>query len=732
MAILLGFFIAWGVLIFSLKVVEVLTDGTLSRALLKRNITLKFGYFSFHTTRFNSRIERIAQKHRRFCLPWFDAGSLLGFVGLLASLVILFFNISHTLPTRPPLPVPTLYPRPRIPFYKFPPRFMPSFFIKLLSESDHNPAGLIIPPDYSDMHELADMYQIDAFNIRGPTNSHNRPPRPHSPPGLSGGCDHRRAHYFGKVGRFMDASGWPGHARRRRPFRRHHFDQRRTRRRYRRMRHRFPYRRGYRPYRNGFEPPPLVPAPFDRVSNDDELKPDQIADMNIQNGIRPPTRRLLFVALDHDTSHVGNKSSETPSTKPHTPRRFLTPLVPGVTVPVGDVWYMLAAVLLAGLVHELGHGIAAAAQDSEVASVGAFIALLLPGAFVQFTSVEDLSPRAQLRVYCAGAWHNFISAIVALVAINFLALISFPLYSTGIGALVVAVPPVSPLSGSVQVADVVLGIGGHSVTDGRDSFRTAVNRLIRTGDSVGFCVSDAAVSKLLSNSSEECCSSTYDGNDGRQCFRKQGLQRQHTCIDPDVISSTYTCRLSMDCSKLGDDERKHLSLMASRTLSKGSENNPNVNTSITSVGCYVPVLPTGIQLVDVRVRSARSGQVIHYFFEGPAHILGQSMKLSSFVPRVWTSLPWGLLQVLSSLDTPNLMERFLQYLASISLGLAIVNMAPVIALDGQASSEQFVRVIMPHLSLKKVKRIRAGTVIVGSILLLVNILLGLMSIESMT
>ena len=47
---------------------------------------------------------------------------------------------------------------------------------------------------------------------------------------------------------------------------------------------------------------------------------------------------------------------------------------------------------------------------------GIFFMVLYPGAFVDLYTehLAVISPLRQLRIYCAGVWHNFILALIAL------------------------------------------------------------------------------------------------------------------------------------------------------------------------------------------------------------------------------------------------------------------------------------------------------------------------------
>ncbi|KAF9121240.1 Membrane-bound transcription factor site-2 protease [Mortierella sp. 14UC] len=88
----------------------------------------------------------------------------------------------------------------------------------------------------------------------------------------------------------------------------------------------------------------------------------------------------------------------------------LIPMIPGVTLPLSHLPYYLIALLVSGIVHEAGHAIAAAREKTQVSSTGIFLYILYPGAFVDISSraLAIMSPIQQLRVVCAGVWHNVV------------------------------------------------------------------------------------------------------------------------------------------------------------------------------------------------------------------------------------------------------------------------------------------------------------------------------------
>lgn len=64
---------------------------------------------------------------------------------------------------------------------------------------------------------------------------------------------------------------------------------------------------------------------------------------------------------------------------------------------------------------------------------GVFILIIYPGAFVDLSSehLQGVSPLRQLRIYCAGVWHNFIIVIVAILILVSLPYLLLPFYSIG-------------------------------------------------------------------------------------------------------------------------------------------------------------------------------------------------------------------------------------------------------------------------------------------------------------
>lgn len=81
----------------------------------------------------------------------------------------------------------------------------------------------------------------------------------------------------------------------------------------------------------------------------------------------------------------------------------------------------------------------------RVNGFGMFFMAVYPGAFVDLYTehLTVISPLRQLRIYCAGVWHNAVLVLVGLLLLWSLPYFLVPIYVTGQGAVVLNVIKVS-------------------------------------------------------------------------------------------------------------------------------------------------------------------------------------------------------------------------------------------------------------------------------------------------
>ncbi len=90
--------------------------------------------------------------------------------------------------------------------------------------------------------------------------------------------------------------------------------------------------------------------------------------------------------------------------------------IPGLAVRWDIFPYILIAIAAVLIPHELAHGIASVLDKVPIKSSGVFLAVVLPGGFVEIDE-EDLAKRkskTKLRVFAAGSFTNIVSAVIVI------------------------------------------------------------------------------------------------------------------------------------------------------------------------------------------------------------------------------------------------------------------------------------------------------------------------------
>src|SRR2546427_1033028 len=113
------------------------------------------------------------------------------------------------------------------------------------------------------------------------------------------------------------------------------------------------------------------------------------------------------------------------------PTLLIVPL-PGLTIGWDVFPYVLISIAILLIPHEAAHGIASVLDRVPIKSSGVFMAIFLPGGFVEIDE-EDLAKRAsrtKLRVFAAGSSTNVISWLLVILLISNFALTISPLYNS--------------------------------------------------------------------------------------------------------------------------------------------------------------------------------------------------------------------------------------------------------------------------------------------------------------
>ncbi len=183
---------------------------------------------------------------------------------------------------------------------------------------------------------------------------------------------------------------------------------------------------------------------------------------------------------------------------PEGTQQVLTPVMPGVNLPWNDIAYYLLTLAVCGVFHEAGHALAASTEQVRVNGFGVFMLFLYPGAFVDLHSdqLSVISPQRQLRIYCAGVWHN---VILVLCALGFLWTLPYslaPFYSVDVGIVVTSLPTGSVLEGKINPGDIITSVNSCPVSADVDWFNCLED--IHSGSQHGYCVSQELMSERVS------------------------------------------------------------------------------------------------------------------------------------------------------------------------------------------------------------------------------------------
>lgn len=329
-------------------------------------------------------------------------------------------------------------------------------------------------------------------------------------------------------------------------------------------------------------------------------------------------------------------------------QQVLTPVMPGVNIPWSDIAYYLLTLVVCGVFHEAGHALAATTEQVRVNGFGVFMLFLYPGAFVDLHSdhLSVISPKRQLKIYCAGVWHNFILVLCALGVVWALPYLMAPFYTTGLGAVVTSVSRDSVLADKLEPGHIITKLNGCPISSTMD-WMECVDLTSVTIQS-GYCVAEEMMHNrpsflqnqtlLAEDGTRECCK---EGSLSDICFHvfySQPRQSTYRCLTARIVSARKTCSNSRDCKEMLEH------------------------------GCVFPAIAHPSKLVRI---SHNKGKDV--LFLGDPRLLPLILSTSTYRPNS-PGIPLWL---------PNLLQTLCSYFMSLSSALALLNMVPAYFLDGQ-------------------------------------------------
>ncbi len=138
----------------------------------------------------------------------------------------------------------------------------------------------------------------------------------------------------------------------------------------------------------------------------------------------------------------------------------VVPIIPGFTIQLYWLPYLVCAIVVAAVIHEIAHGIVALNEGINLKSAGAFLLAIFPGGFVE-TAEEEMKKSnviSKLRIVSAG---SSINALVGLLVF----LLLFTLFAqTPAGIVIIEMSDQGPLErAGFQRWDILYEISGTAV-----------------------------------------------------------------------------------------------------------------------------------------------------------------------------------------------------------------------------------------------------------------------------
>lgn len=399
-----------------------------------------------------------------------------------------------------------------------------------------------------------------------------------------------------------------------------------------------------------------------------------------------PSILILITTIKNNASyHSGDLKDE----------QILTTLLPGVNLPISEMPFYVITLVFCIIFHELGHALAAVGEEAKVLGCGLTVIGVLPAAFVDLSTEQMLSlhPWQQLKVFCAGIWHNVVLMFVAVLLLILLPFVFSIGYMYGSGVAIQHIQEWFPSSG-LTAGDHIIAVNDCHVLDD-NSWYDCLNKISDTPQ-MGFCVQDSYLESYSWNTTGihfymehiECCPATDKKG---LCFAWINPRSERQKI------KSFAC------------------LPARRLLSQSNGLCFSEEECDMGFACIQPAIENSTRLVQV----SRSGKE-NALYICPVADMYYSISVSNYVPKF---------KLLPNM-VPYVVEMLLKYVVSFSGALGILNAIPCYALDGQWIALALVDMGLSRvLSSRKLRNVIFHTIVVlGTVLLGVTIVTGISNI----
>ncbi|CAG9769560.1 unnamed protein product [Ceutorhynchus assimilis] len=348
---------------------------------------------------------------------------------------------------------------------------------------------------------------------------------------------------------------------------------------------------------------------------------------------------------------------------------LISPVVPGLNLPVSELGYYSIALLICSIVHELGHALAAVIEDVGTLELGCNVYFILPVAFVSLPTdkLYAINHKKRLGIVSAGVWHNIVLSFIAYLLYCSLPTIFSPLYNYGDSVSVSGVNKNSPLNDptkGLSVDDIIIAINNCDILNENYWYHCLHDRYVLRP---AVCIKSDLVNTLDESVPLKHLGSGYV-----------------ECCDPKNSKNI--------CFEYIDNETNELELpghvcLPGRTVMEQSANfcTKSPHSCPSDSYCFQPVLPNDTYLFKIITNTK------NIIYLGNPNDLFQTMDISSYVKKT----------NLFSVSFPEKVTKLVKYIVVISLGLAFVNILPFAFMDGEYILQTLALIIFTNIVDKK-------------------------------
>jgi len=382
--------------------------------------------------------------------------------------------------------------------------------------------------------------------------------------------------------------------------------------------------------------------------------------------------------------------------------QVLTPVMPGLNLPSNDIPYYLTTLIFSALFHEAGHALAAANEMVRINGWGMFLLLVYPGAYVELhhDHLALISAKRQLRIYCAGVWHNFVLAVCGIATFFLLPTMLMPFYSRGVGAVVLYLPDDSVFTNKLFPSTIITDVNRCPVYATEDWFKCVQEQA--HAPITGYCMPMS----MLEQYHMYAHSDTTALQGGRGCCPDDS--QSDLCFHMVASNSDVTNMTT---------HTAYVCLAARAVVTHRNCTHPVDCKGVHHSACVFPSIPNTSRLVRIK-HSGRSPDVLYL---GEPRGLYTSVLLGDYSPR----------SQYVPLSLPVVITTQLLYIISLSGAFALLNVVPAYALDGQWVAIAMVEAWLQHyIPSKKNRTLFCNCLLfVGTFLLITNVILSIVNIS---